>query len=144
MAGRLNITVRGAALCGTAVTLLPNSSITVSVKEEFQRTDTVPQGTTIFGGLRPVPENGRRPNYLQVTLLAGEEFGFASSASLRPPTGPEDEALVIENVHPGRYRVRVTTSIDFVSSITSGGPDVHRQPLVGGLGGAKPPTAITA
>ena len=143
MAGMLNITVRGAALSGPAVTLLPNSSITVSVKEEFQRTDTVPQGTTIFGGLRPVPENGRRPNYLQVTLLAGEEFGFASSASLRPPTGPEDEALVIENVHPGRYRVRVNTSIGFVSSITSGGTDLQRQPLVVGLGGATPPIEIT-
>jgi len=143
MAGMLNITVRGAALSGPAVTLLPNSSITVSVKEEFQRTDTVPQGTTIFGGLRPVPENGRRPNYLQVTLVPAEEFGFASSASLRPPTGPEDDSLVIENVHPGRYRVRVNTSIGFVSSITSGGTDLQRQPLVVGLGGATPPIEIT-
>ena len=76
-------------------------------------------------------------------ILAGEEFGFASSASLRPPTGPEDEALVIENVHPGRYRVRVNTSIGFVSSITSGGTDLQRQPLVVGLGGATPPIEIT-
>ena len=143
MAGMLNITVRGAALSGPAVTLLPNSSITVSVKEEFQRTDTVPQGTTIFGGLRPVPENGRRPNYLQVTLVPAEEFGFAPGASLRPPTGPEDESLVIENVQPGRYRVRVNTSIGFVSSITSGGTDLQRQPLVVGLGGATPPIEIT-
>ena len=143
MAGMLNITVRGAALSGPAVTLLPNSSITVSVKEEFQRTDTVPQGTTIFGGLRPVPENGRRPNYLQVTLVPAEEFGFAPGASLRPPTGPEDDSLVIENVHPGRYRVHVNTSIGFVSSITSGGTDLQRQPLVVGLGGATPPIEIT-
>ena len=143
MAGMLNITVRGAALSGPAVTLLPNSSITVSVKEEFQRTDTVPQGTTIFGGLRPVPENGRRPNYLQVTLVPAEEFGFAPGASLRPPTGPEDESLVIENVQPGRYRVHVNTSIGFVSSITSGGTDLQRQPLVVGLGGATPPIEIT-
>src|SRR5467141_2310614 len=143
MAGMLNITVRGAALSGPAVTLLPNSSITVSVKEEFQRTDTVPQGTTIFGGLRPVPENGRRPNYLQVTLVPAEEFGFAPGASLRPPTGPEDESLVIENVQPGRYRVHVNTSIGFVSSINSGGTDLQRQPLVVGLGGATPPIEIT-
>jgi hypothetical protein len=143
MAGMLNITVRGAALSGPAVTLLPNSSITVSVKEEFQRTDTIPQGTTIFGGLRSVPENGRRHNYLQVTLVPAEEFGFAPGASLRPPTGPEDESLVIENVQPGRYRVRVNTSIGFVSSITSGGTDLQRQPLVVGLGGATPPIEIT-
>src|SRR5713226_5336686 len=104
MAGMSNITVRGSALSGPAVTLLPNSSIAVSVKEEFQHTETVPQGTLGFGGVRAVPENGRRPNYLQVTLLPDAEFGFAPGASLRPPTGPEDDSLVIENVQPGRYR----------------------------------------
>jgi hypothetical protein len=139
----LNITVRGAALSGPAVTLLPNSSITVSVKEEFQHTDTLPQGNLGFGGARAVPENGRRPNYLQVTLLPAEEFGFAPGASLRPPTGPEDDSLVIENVHPGRYRVRVNTSIGFVSSITAGGTDLQRQPLVVGQGGSTPPIEIT-
>src|SRR5712692_7278033 len=85
MAGTLNITVSDAALSGPAVTLLPTSAITVSVKEEFQHTDTVPQATMTFGGVRPVPESGRRPNYLQVTLLPADEFGFAPSASLRPP-----------------------------------------------------------
>ena len=143
MAGMLNITVRGAALSGPAITLVPNSSIAVSVKEEFQHADTVPQGITIISGSRPVPENGRRPNYLQVTLLPAEEFGFAPSASLRPPTGPEDESLIIENVQPGRYRVHVNTSIGFVSSITSGGTDLQRQPLVVGPGGATPPIEIT-
>ena len=143
MAGMLNITVSGAALSGPAVTLLPNSSITVSVKEEFQHIETVPQGRMTIGDVRPVPESGRRPNYLQVTLLPAEEFGFAPGASLRPPTGPEDDSLVIENVQPGRYRVRVSTSIGFVSSITSGGTDLQRQPLVIGLGGSTPPIEIT-
>jgi len=143
MAGMLNIIVSGAALSGPVVTLLPNSSIIVSVKEEFQHTDTVPQGTMTLGGVRPVPESGRRPNYLQVTLLSAEEFGFAPGASLRPPTGPEDDSLVIENVQPGRYRVRVTTSIGFASSITSGGTDLQCQPLVVGQGGSTPPIEIT-
>jgi hypothetical protein len=143
MTGMLNITVRGAALSGPAVTLLPNSSITVSVKEEFQHTDTVPQGNLGFGGARAVPENGRRPNYLQVTLLPAEEFGFMPGASLRPPASPEDDSLVIENVHPGRYRVRVNTSIGFTSSITSGGTDLLSQPLVVGQGGSTPPIEIT-
>jgi hypothetical protein len=143
MTGMLNFTVGGTALSGPAVVLLPNGSITVSVKEEFQHTDAVPQGTMTFGGIRPVPENGRRPNYLQVTLLSDEEFGFAPGASLRPPMGPEDDSLVIENVQLGRYRVRVNTSIGFVSSITAGGTDLQRQPLVVGLGGSTPPIEIT-
>lgn len=141
--GMLNITLSGAALSGPAVTLLPNSSITVSVKEEFQHTDTAPQGTMTFGGIRPVSESGRRPNYLQVTLLPADEFGFAPSASLRPPAGPEDDSLVIENVQPGRYLVRVNTSIGFASSITSGGADLQRQPLVVGQAGSTPPIEIT-
>ncbi len=143
MAGMSNISVRGAALSGPAITLVPNSSITVSVKEEFQHTDTLPQVNTTIGGIRPVSESGRRPNYLQVALLPAEEFGLAPGAWLRPPTGPEDESLVIENVQPGRYRVHVNTSIGFASSITSGGTDLRRQPLVVGPGGAMPPIEIT-
>jgi hypothetical protein len=143
MTGMLNFTISGAALSGPAVTLLPNSAITVSLKEEFQHTETVTQGTVTFGGLRPSPESGRRPNYLQVTLVPAEEFGFAPGASLRPPAGPEDDSLVIENVQPGLYRVRVNTSIGFVSSITSGGTDLQRQPLVVDLGGSTPPIEIT-
>jgi len=143
MTGMLNFTVSGDALSGPAVTLLPNSSLTVTVKEEFQHTETVTQGTLTFRGLRPSPESGRRPNYLQVTLVSSEEFGFAPGASLRPPTGPEDDSLVIENVQPGHYRVRISTSIGFVSSITCGGTDLQRQPLVVGLGGSSPPIEIT-
>jgi hypothetical protein len=143
MTGMLNINVRGAALSGPSVTLLPNTSITVSVKEEFQHAETVPQGRMTIGDVRPVPENGRRPNYLQVMLLPADEFGFAPGASLRPPTGPEDNSLVIENVQPGRYRVRVNTSIGFVSSITAGGTNLQRQPLVVGLGGPTPPIEVT-
>ena len=137
LSGHRNFTVSGAAFSGPGITLLPNSSITVSVKEEFQRTETVTPGTMTFGGLRPSPENGRRPNYLQVTLVSAEEFGPAPAASLRPPSGPEDDSLVIENVKPGHYRVRVNTSIGFVSSITSGGTDLQRQPLVVGGDGSQ-------
>src|SRR5260370_32109102 len=93
--------------------------------------------------VRPVAENGRRPNYREVALVAAEELGVAPGASLRPPTGPEDDSLVIEKVQPGRYRVRVNTSIGFVSSITACGTDLQRQPLVVGLGGSTPPIEIT-
>jgi len=70
--------------------------------------------------------------------VSSEEFGFAPGASLRPPTGPEDDSLVIENVQPGHYRVRIS-NIDrnSYSSITCGGTDLQRQPLVVGLGGRR-------
>src|SRR5438094_660787 len=143
MTGTSSITVSGSALSGATVTMLPNSSIAVSVKEEFQRADTAPQGIITLGGIRPSPENGRRPNYLQVMLVPAEELGFAPDASLRPPADPEDDSLVIENVQPGRYRVRVNTSIGFASSITSGGTDLQRETLVVGPGASTPRIEIT-
>ncbi len=50
---------------------------------------------------------------------------------------------MLENVAPGRYRVRVDTSLGFVSSIESGGTDLQRQPLVVGAGAAPPPIEVT-
>jgi len=143
MTGTSSIAVSGSAISGPTVMMLPNCSITVSVKEEFQRADTAPQGTITLGGIRSNPENGRGSNYLHVTLVPDQEFGFAPSPSLRPTAGPEDDSLVIENVQPGRYRVRVNTSIGFASEITSGSTDLQRQTLVVGPGASTPPIEIT-
>jgi hypothetical protein len=143
LSGTANITVAGAAASQQVVTLSPSSSISVSVREQFQHA----QGTSTmtvsdqFG--HTFTANGRRPNYLQVTLVPAEGFGNRPEIYLRPPTGPEDDALVLENVAPGRYRVRVDTSIGFVSSIESGGTDLQRQPLVVGAGAAPPPIEVT-
>jgi hypothetical protein len=76
-------------------------------------------------------------------MLPDEQFGFLSPFYLRPPSGPEDQSLVIENVLPGRYRVIVNTSIGYVSAITSGSTDLLHEPLVVGIGGSVPPLEIT-
>ena len=144
LTGMSTFTVKGAAVEGSALMMLPNSSILVSVREEFQRPETVAQGPMAVDGVRTASGNGRRPSYLQVSLLPIEEFGFAQGAYLRPPKDPEDDSpLVIENVQPGRYRVLVNTAIGFASSITSNGTDLQHQPLVVPLGGATPPIEIT-
>lgn len=145
MAGQTNFTVGGAPVSGPLVTLLPGSSISVNVREEFQHTQTnaSPEFSSYIGKTSIVVPNGRRPNYLQVTLLPDEQFGLANPAYLRPPSGPDDESLVIENVLPGRYRISVTTSIGYASSITSGSTDLLHQPLVVGTGASVPPLEIT-
>jgi len=143
LSGMANITVAGGAVSHQIVTLSPSSSIAVSVREEFQHAQG-PSTTTIsdqFG--RTFAANARRPNYLQVALLPAEGFGNRPEIYLRPPAGPEDDALVLDNVAPGRYRVRVDTSIGFVSSIESGGTDLQGQPLVVGAGAAPPPIEVT-
>jgi hypothetical protein len=144
MTGMSTLTVKGAAVEGPALMMLPNSSILVSVREEFQHRETATQGPMVADGIRNASGNARRPGYLQVSLLPIEEFGFAPGAFLRPPRGPDDDSpLLIENVQPGRYRVVVNTAIGFASSVTSNGTDLEHQPLVVTLGGATPPIEIT-
>jgi hypothetical protein len=143
LSGMANITVAGGAVSHQIVTLSPSSSIAVSVREEFQHAQG-PSTMTVgdqFG--HTFTANERRPNYLQVALLPAEEVGFQRTISLRPPTGPEDDSLVLENVTPGRYRVRVDSGAGFVSSVTSGGTDLQRQPLVVGAGAVLPPIEVT-
>jgi hypothetical protein len=143
MSGTSNITVAGGAVSQQVVTLSPSTSILVSVREEFQQTQGTPSTTVTNSFSRKFTANERRPNYLQLTLVPAEEFGFQPNFSLRPPVGPEDDLLVLENVVPGRYRVRVDTSIGFVSSVTSGGADLQRQLLVVGAGAAPSPIEVT-
>jgi hypothetical protein len=149
MAGEANITVRGVALAGPTLTLLPGGSIPVNVTEEFQRAETSALPNARNESFSGNNSNGsfsvsaRRPTYLQVSLLPDEQFGSDLVPSLRPPTGPEDESLVVENALPGRYYVSISAFKGFVSSVTSGGVDLLRQPLVVGLGVSPPPIEIT-
>jgi hypothetical protein len=143
LTGTTNISVGGAPVAGAMVTLLPNSSIEVRVTEEFQDGhDESSTQVTIRSGSSP-SASGRRPNYLRAILVPVKEFGFNPSFALRPPTGPDDDALVFENVMPGRYRVQVDAQFGYVASITSGGTDLQRLPLVVGFGASPPPIEIT-
>lgn len=145
MAGRTNFTVNGAPVAGPAVTLLQGISVPVSVREEFQHTQTEPPlGNFAFSsGPNTIVQNTRRPNYLQVNLVPDEEYGLASQTSLRPPVDQNDESLVIENVLPGRYRVSTNTGIGYVAAITSGGTDLLQRPLMVSGGGTIPALEIT-
>jgi hypothetical protein len=144
MAGGTNFTVKGAPVVGPAVTLQQGTSVNLSVREEFQQKQTEPTSGALFPqGPTTVPQNTRRPNYLQVNLAPDEEFGLASPVSLRPPVDENDESLVIEHVLPGRYRVNVNTNIGYVSAITSGSTDLLQKPLVVGAGGTISAMEIT-
>ena len=144
MTGVSTLTVKGSAVRGPVMTMLPDGSIPVTVQEEFQNAETSAQGPMSVDSTRSRSGNERRRNYLNVSLIPLEDFGSAPGASLRPPEGPDDDSpLVIENVQPGRYRVVVNTTIGFASSITSGGTNLLRQPLVVGEGSTTAPIEIT-
>ena len=142
--GLLNISVKGAAVEGPRMTLVPNGSINVSVKEEFTASeDTNSQSGFVVTGPRGGPQGPRR--YLNVRLEPADDFAQERGAWLRPPTAsaPEDDTLVIEGVQPGRYWVKVDTSRGFVASISSGTTDLQHHLLVVGIGGSSPPIEIT-
>jgi hypothetical protein len=141
--GLLNISVKGAALEGPRIIMVPNGSIEVNVKEEFTSTeDSSQQDVRIIHGSIGFKEQGPR-RYLNVYLEPADDFGQERGASLRPPTGPEDDSLALDGVQPGRYRVRTNSSRGFVASINSGTADLQHQLLVVDLGGTSSPIEIT-
>jgi hypothetical protein len=142
MEGVTNITVGGAPVSGMVVTLQPSGSIAVNVTEEFQHAREKSSMQVTLGSGPTFTVSAHRPNYLQVALVPAGEFGFRQSFSLRPPTGPEDEALVVDNVMPGSYRVQVDSGVGYVAEVTSGGTDLLKLPLVVGFGAAPPPIEV--
>jgi hypothetical protein len=140
--GLLNISVKGAAVEGPRMTLVPNGSIRVNVKEEFTSTeDTSSQREFVINGQRG---NGRGPrHYLNVYLETADDFGNRGGVSRNPPSGPEDEPLTIDDVPPGRYWVQTNSSRGFVAAISSGTTDLQHRPLVVGLGGSGAPIEVT-
>jgi len=139
--GFLNFSVRGGPSEGPALTLIPNTSLAATVKEEFNSG----QGASAVINMAPVDGNFTRQRHIdvQVTLTPIGEFGSGEFAASQPVENSQDNALVIPNVRPGRYRVHVVTGIGFAASVVSGGTDLLRQPLVVGLGGSSSPIEIT-
>jgi hypothetical protein len=76
--------------------------------------------------------------YLQVRVESEDDLEGERGGSLRPPSGPEDDSMVIENLAPGRYRLRLNTSRGYVASATMGGVDLLHEALVVGPGSSSP------
>jgi len=140
-AGLLKFSVKGAAIERSGMMLVPNGSIPVNVKEELSSTDN--SGTTFWSerGRSFTVQGPRR--YLNISLEPADDFSIEQSASLRGPTNPEDESLVIDNVRPGRYWVRIHSSRGFATSVSWAGINLQYQPLVVGLGGSTSPIEVT-
>lgn len=126
--GTVTIRVNGSAVQGPPMTLVPGSSITLDVREQFA--DKTWTGSGSWGdGKRTFTLHGRRL-YLQARLETVDELQPTRGGSLRPPSGPNDDTLVLENVTPGRYWLRLSTGRGYVASARMGDVDLLRQPLV--------------
>jgi hypothetical protein len=141
LSGAMNITVKGAALQAPSMNLVPGGSIAVNVKEEFTTT-TKTGNTTWNSNGRSFQVKGPR-SYLNVTLWPADDFGLENMAAPGPPSGPDDDSILIPDVQPGHYWVQVNSSRGFPAAITSGGADLLHHPLVVGWGGSVSPIEIT-
>ncbi|MGB6679586.1 MAG: hypothetical protein WBE44_23025 [Terriglobales bacterium] len=140
--GWMNLSVKGAAAEGSRMTVVPNGSIKVNVKDEFTSSEEANSPTFIVHS-GPPDINAQGPRrYLNVRLEPADDFVQRGTAWLRPPSGPDDESLVIEGVQPGRYWVKVDSTRGFVSAVSSGATDLQHHPLIVGPGGSSAPIEI--
>jgi len=141
LTGLLNFSVKGKRLEGPALTLVPDATITVRVREEFQSSQSN------FGSQDAPGENSqttpRRYANVNVNLFPVDELTeFGRGASSRISEASQSTDLSIPDVRPGRYRVDVNSESGYAASIQSGGKDLAEQPLVVGIGGEVAPIEI--
>ena len=138
VSGSTSIRVTGAAVDGPAMTMVPKSSVRLDVREEFTDTSTgYGSSGTWNDGKRTFSLRGPR-TYLQVTVESADDFAQPQAGSIRPPTGPNDDSLAIDDLSPGRYWLRLHTARGYIASATQGSTDLLRQPLTIGSGVAAP------
>jgi hypothetical protein len=139
--GSVNLTVAGAPAEGPTLALARNNSITVNVQEEFTSTNWQAHGTMSVGGKSFAMPKLRLDLDLRVEAVE-DDFQQLRGGSLRPPTGTNDDLMVLENLAPGRYWLRPHAQRGYVASATMGGTDLLHEPLVV-VPGASTPIDIT-
>jgi hypothetical protein len=126
--GSMNIEVKGAAVQGPVMTLVPNGSVGVNAKLEFKTnpdTGAQPQGA----GEITFSDGRMQSQNFNVRLEPADDFNQGNPSQTRPPHGPSDESVILEHVRPGRYWVRIDSPRGFAASVTAGDTDLLRHPL---------------
>lgn len=143
--GSVSISVKGGAVEGPPMTLVPNSTVRIEAKLEFRaKAETDAQnensGKVVSGEVQLRVQVGEQ--------LQGQGPEQDFNAILEPaddfthpemPNGPSwvnshDHTMIFENVPPGRYWVKVDAARGFAAAVTSGEVDLLRRPLTVGPG----------
>ena len=139
--GTTIFTVHGADFRGAPFSMAPSRSIPVQVVADLHieppQQPFNPPGPRAPGSRTPI---AYRVSYISNITLQSDDNQLG--AWLRQPQHG-DEPLLIENVRPGRYWVQVMQSTGYVASVTSGGIDLLRKPLVVAVGVPSSPIEIT-
>ena len=134
--GQVNLSVSGAPAQGPSLSLVPNSSIPVHVTEEFTATDWKAEGMWNDGRRSFLMPKLRLD--LNVRAEAADDFAPQTGGNLRPPIGPNDDSMILENLAPGRYWLRADAARGYVASATMGGLDLLREPFTVAPGSTTP------
>ena len=137
--GRIDFQVSGGPLGGLSLVQHPLSPIQVEIHKDF--TPNTNQNVSGFASLSIGNDNN--PG-LNINLVSADGSAMnMGGQNLQHPAGSSDSNLFeMTNVLPGRYWVQTFTFQGYVSSISSGGVDLAREPLVIGPGGATAPIEI--
>jgi hypothetical protein len=136
--GMGRVEVAGRPVKALPISLVPFGQISVIVHQQYTATHTDDP---------PAPSTGNRGQMgqrrsLDVVLRPVGLQGPWANLRNSPPDKNDDD-LVLENVQPGAYRVVATPFRGYVTSISSDGVDLLRQPLVVGPGGTTAPIEVT-
>jgi hypothetical protein len=138
--GTLNFTVRGGPVEGVSVALVPNISLAVNVNTDFEsELSSDPQvfGTAGGGGFRSISQG-----QLAISLTPVDRFENGGGAFGNQPRTNAETRLIVPNIAPGNYWVRIQTPGCYAASASWGGTDLLRHPIVVGTDGAGTPVEV--
>jgi hypothetical protein len=141
MYGRVDFTVAGGPVSGLTMTLLPLHAIPVVIHRDTEGGSNQPQGLAYSGAYSAQVDFSAG---LNLTLSPADAFENQMGGGLRHQQGSNDSSFFeLENALPGRYWVGTFPFQGYISSITCGGTDLTREPLVIGPGNTTAPIEIT-
>jgi hypothetical protein len=135
VAGSVHLAVASAPAESPSLVLTPGSSIPVHVVEQFNSNDWNGEGVWNQDG-RQIQLHGQRL-YLNISAERVDDFAKAGG-SLRPPSGRDDDPLILEALAPGRYWLRLHTGRGYVASATMGAVDLLHAPFAISAGSSTP------
>ena len=141
--GQMNLSVKGGPAEGATMSLVPNGSIQVNVKQEMTSSEMAYQGSTSEANGKPISRSQYILNTMQVNLVPVDEIQRGGMGRFGQTRSAEAETMVLEHVMPGRYRVHVSAQLGYVAAVSSGGLDLLHNPLVVASGGTSSPIEIT-
>ncbi|MGA2049559.1 MAG: carboxypeptidase-like regulatory domain-containing protein [Terracidiphilus sp.] len=135
--GRADFKVFNAPLEGLSFTMVPLAPLAVEVREEF--TGNHAPADAARDGVVTDASSG-----LNLFLNPVDAMDGGGGQPLEHPQGADRNHFVMKNVVPGRYWVQASYFLGgYISSITSGGVDLMRAPIVVGHGSSTEPMVVT-